>query len=158
MIGWFKVETIKRFNVRPILVTWLASVLVLTAIWAFAFHNIYLRDEPRIAASRWVFQNVHGPINVEIQTDDSIYSQPLPFPRNGYVQAGRPYTTTFVAQTNGVLDKVTLGHAINRLALSSTLKVTLSDTLMQFPARSLATGSLTSDFAAENDPRGNSQS
>ena len=44
------------------------SVLVLTAIWAFAFHTIYLRDEPRVAASRWIFQNVPGPINVQIQS------------------------------------------------------------------------------------------
>ena len=51
------------------------SVLILTAIWAFAFHSIYLRDEPRIAASRWIFQNVPGPINLQIDTNkDGVYA------------------------------------------------------------------------------------
>src|SRR5688572_14201148 len=75
------VEHPKRFNLATVLASILAiTVIVLTAIWAFAFQSIYLRPEPRIAASRWIYQNVHGPINVQIQTVDSTYNQPLPFP------------------------------------------------------------------------------
>src|SRR5687767_7778281 len=40
----------KGSTVRTVLASLLAvTVLALTAIWAFAFHSIYLRDEPRIA-------------------------------------------------------------------------------------------------------------
>jgi len=39
------------------------TVLILTAIWAFAFQSIYLRDETRMAASRWIYQNAPGPVN-----------------------------------------------------------------------------------------------
>jgi hypothetical protein len=49
---------------------------------AFAFQSIYVRDEPRMAASRWIFQNIPGPITLEIQqADGSTYNRPLPFPR-----------------------------------------------------------------------------
>ena len=40
------------------------TVLALTAIWAFAFQSIYLRDETRMAASRWMFKNVPSAINL----------------------------------------------------------------------------------------------
>ena len=131
-------------------------VLVLTAGWAFAYHNIYLRDEPRIAASHWIFQNIPGPINVQIQTEDSVYNQPVPFPSDGFIQAGQPYETSFVAPVDGTLDSIKLGHAINKLALSSTLNLTFSDTPNPTPDQALDSAPLTSEFAANGDPRGDS--
>ena len=119
MAAWFvfelaglKVEKFKRFNLPMILASLLGiTVIVLTAAWAFAFQSIYVRDEPRIAASRWIFQNVPGPVNVEIQqADASTYNQPLPFPTGTYIQAATPYQTTFVAQNKGLLKDVLLAH------------------------------------------------
>ena len=153
----FNVRAFKRFNFATLAAGILGiTVLVLTGIWAFAFDTIYLRDEPRVAASRWIFQNVAGPIDVQIQTEDSIYNQPLPFPQGGFIQAGQPYDTSFVAQSDGILDNITLGHALNKLASSSTLKLTLSNTPSPTPKQTLATASLTSDFASDNDSRGDS--
>jgi YYY domain-containing protein len=87
------------------------TVIALTAIWAFAFHSIYLRDEPRIAASRWIFQNIPGPINVQIQTeDDSTYNQPLPFPAGVNIQPTAPYQTSFTPQSDGLLKEILLAH------------------------------------------------
>src|SRR5688572_5833397 len=104
------VEGSKRFNPLPLLASIVGgTVLVLTAIWAFAFHSIYLRDEPRIAASRWIYQNVPGPINLKIErTDDSIYNQPVPFPTGTYVQPEAPYQTSFIPQNDGLLKEITL--------------------------------------------------
>jgi YYY domain-containing protein len=132
------------------------TVLALTAIWAFAFHSIYLREEPRMAASRWIYQNVPGPINVRIQTGDSIYNQPLPFPVDGYIQTGQPYDTSFAAQRHGTLESITLGHAVNQLADSSTLTITVSDVPNPTDGQALAIASLTSDFAGKEDERGDS--
>ncbi len=100
-----------------------------------------------MAASRWIFQNVPGPINVEYQTKGSTYNQPLPFPAGGFIQAGQPYDTTFVAQSDGIVDSITLGHAANTLASSSTLSLLLSDTPNPTPEQALTTASLTDDFA-----------
>ncbi|MEP7133523.1 MAG: DUF2298 domain-containing protein [Chloroflexota bacterium] len=119
MAAWFvfelaglKVEKFKRFNLPLILASLLGIIVVtLTAAWAFAFQSIYVRDEPRIAASRWIFQNVPGPINLEIQqADASTYNQPLPFPTGAYIQPETPYQTTFVAQNGGLLEDILLAH------------------------------------------------
>jgi YYY domain-containing protein len=160
MAAWVVFETPKITNhtlrnmylgIRTVLAV---LVVVLTAAWAFAFHSIYLRDEPRIAASRWIFQNVPGPINVEIQKlGDSAYNQPLPFPTGGFVQVGIPYDTTFVTQTEGMLDSILLGHATN-FASPSTVSMILSDTPNPTPDQALATASLTTDFSVQKDPRG----
>ena len=163
MAAWFVFETPKidsrilrntYYVIRNLLAV---TVIVLTAVWAFAFQSIYLRDEPRIAASRWIYQNIPGPINVEIQTPgDGTYNQPLPFPTDGFIQAGIPYNTTFIAQTDGVINSIKLGHASNALASPATVSLILSDTPDPLPEQVLATASLTADFSTVNDPRGDS--
>ena len=74
-------SSLKRLNWRKILATTAGVViLLLTFGWAFAFTGIYLRPETRIAASRWIFQNVPGPIDLQIQIPaGTTYQQPLPF-------------------------------------------------------------------------------
>jgi YYY domain-containing protein len=150
------VEGFKRFSISKILAGVLGiTVVVLTAAWAFAFQSIYTREEPRMAASRWIFQNVPGPINVQIQKlGDATYNQPLPFPTGGFIQAGQPYDTTFTAQSDGFIDSVILVHAANTLASSSTLNLILSDVPNPTPEQALATASLTDDFAISKDLRG----
>jgi YYY domain-containing protein len=124
MAAWFVFELAKSQKTaderRPTTVSRLRSigaivigvtVVTLTAAWAFAFQSIYVRDEPRIAASRWIFQNVPGPITLELQqADGSIYNRPLPFPTGVYIQPQLPYQTSFIAQNDGLLKEVTLAH------------------------------------------------
>ncbi len=121
MAAWFifemaglNVRTFKRSNVRMFAAALIGIVVVvLTAAWAFAFHSIYIRPEPRIAASRWIFQNIPGPINLRIQTGqdgDTPYNQPLPFPTGANIQPSMPYQTSFTAQSDGVLKEILLGH------------------------------------------------
>src|SRR5687767_13371854 len=109
------VEGSKRFNPLPLLASIVGgTVLVLTAIWAFAFHSIYLRDEPRIAASRWIYQNVPGPINLKIQkSDTSTYNQPLSFPTGVFLQPDAPYQTTFLPKQGGLLEEILLAHVVS---------------------------------------------
>ncbi|HLA06386.1 MAG TPA: DUF2298 domain-containing protein [Anaerolineales bacterium] len=152
------VEGSIRFNLSRIFAGFLGiTVVVLTAAWAFAFQSIYTRDEPRIAASRWIFQNVPGPINLQIlKLGDSIYNQPLPFPTGGFIQEGQPYDTTFTAQNDGILDGITLAHATNALASSSTIELTLSNAPIPTPDQILTTASLKVNFSTKKDPRGES--
>ncbi|MBL8101309.1 MAG: hypothetical protein JNM02_02150, partial [Anaerolineales bacterium] len=90
------------------------TVLILTAVWAFAFQSIYLRDETRMAASRWIFQNIPGPVNLRIETaDNGIYSQPLPIPTDLVIPAGTPYNLSFVPNVSGQISEVILGHAMD---------------------------------------------
>ena len=112
--GW-EVGTFKRSNVRTFAAALIGIVVVLlTAAWAFAFHSIYIRDEPRIAASRWIYQNIPGPINLRIETGQdgaAPYNQPLPFPAGVNIQPSMPYQTSFTAQRDGVVNEILLGHA-----------------------------------------------
>lgn len=102
----------KRVNLRAVLAGLVGvTVLALTAIWAFAFHSIYLRAEPRIAASRWIFQNIPGPINLQITTNENgTYNQPLPFPSGAQIEPTSPYQTSFVAERDGLLKEILLAH------------------------------------------------
>jgi len=99
-------------------------VLALTALWAFAFQSIYLRDESRMAASRWLFENAPGPINLQIKTGNETRNQPLSFPADGFIQADTPYSTVVIPQRDGELTGVTFAHVLNSSA--SSLTVTLS--------------------------------
>jgi YYY domain-containing protein len=119
MAAWFifevagvSVGTLKRSNVRTVAAGVLGITVVgLTVVWAFAFHSIYLRDEPRMAASRWIFQNVPGPINLKIETNgDGAYNQPLPFPAGATIRPALPYQTSFIARNDGLLEEIQLAH------------------------------------------------
>nr|MDQ3005927.1 DUF2298 domain-containing protein [Chloroflexota bacterium] len=151
------IEPHKRFNLATVLASILAiTVVVLTASWAFAFQSIYLRPEPRIAASRWIYQNIPGPINVQIQTGDTTYNQPLSFPIDGFMQPEQPHDAAFVAQRDGIVESIILGHAANTLSSSSTLNLIVSDQPAPTPEQALATASITNDFSTREDERGDS--
>ena len=117
-----RLPAMKRFDWRKIMaVTAGVLVLLATAVWAFAFSSIYLRSETRVAASRWIYQNVPGPIDLNIQTPaGTAYQQPLPFQLGNMIATNSPSQMAFTAQTDGVLNEILLPHVSNHL-----LKVTL---------------------------------
>jgi len=149
---------------RPTWKTVFASIigilaLIATAAWAYAFHTIYVREESRMAASRWIYQNVPGPINIRIQTPgDGIYNQPLAFFEGSTVQAGVPYDASFSARRDGVVTEIFLGHVVDPSAppesegQPQTLSLTFFDA--SNPDYVLARASLAQDFSPGKDPRG----
>ena len=144
-------------NIRTVLASLIGvTVLALTAAWAFAFNSIYLRNEPRMAASRWIYQNIPGAINIRIQNGNGTYNQPLPFPMNSFIKPDQPYDTSFSANSSGILENITLGDAVNGPGSSATVTLTLSDTPNPADGQTLATASLTSDFARQSDGQGKS--
>ena len=108
---------LKRLNWRKILATTVGVVvLLLTFGWAFAFVGIYLRPETRVAASRWIYQNVPGPIDLQIQTPTgTTYQQPLPFQAGNVIEANSPFQMAFTAQANGILNQILLPHVTNHI-------------------------------------------
>jgi YYY domain-containing protein len=163
MAAWFlfelpKLESEKsRFKLFEILAASLGVVvLVTTTIWAFAFQSIYLREETRVAASRWIFQNAAGPVNIRIQTaDNTIYNQPLPVPLEMSIQAGAPFNINFAPNRDGKVSEIVLGHAVDS-ASPSAIVLTLSPA--SSPDVVLARASELVDFHSTNDPRGPSVS
>lgn len=148
----FKIGRRTRFNLPAVLVCFSGiSVLILTAAWALAFQGIYLRDETRMAASRWIFQNVKGPVNLSIETTgQGTYRQPLSIPTGMWIQAGTPYDLSFTPNVSGQLSRVVLGHATD--TTPGAVVVTLVSA--SAPDRVLAQASELLDPALTADPRG----
>lgn len=148
---------LKHLNWRFILSA-TVGVLVMagTATYAYAFSRIYLRPETRIAASDWIFQNIPGPINLDIQISDGTAArQPLPFPYNGSIQSGTPYLTAFVTQNDGLLTSILLAHVADSSdSGTQTLRVILSSTPDTTQGQVLADLSVTAGFTPTGDPRG----
>ncbi len=132
---------------------WLVGGLVLftTLAWAFAFTRIYVRPITRVAAARWIYQNVPGPINLQIQTDESILNQPIPLPYGYAITAESPYSANFSARATGQVSAVYLGHVVDLSGSmgDKTLMVSLG-----LPGEGGSQGRLTADFSAVGDPRG----
>ena len=88
-----------------------AAVLLAVAVtagWALAFVHIYTRPHTRMAASRWMFQNLPGPVNLVIETETGRRQQPLSIPLAGELTAERPLQVVFPARESGRLTQVTL--------------------------------------------------
>jgi YYY domain-containing protein len=127
-------------------------VLTLTAIWAFAFQSIYLRPEPRMTASRWLFQNAPSAVNVFIETDGGLVRQPLPFPSAFPVTAGTPYSLQFTAQNDGAITEVTFGYARDDAGLPAPINLTLTSAAQ--PDLVLGRASTMLDTTQTANPRG----
>ncbi len=156
MAAWlvFNPPDLKRFKTRPIALGLGVVVLLLTTAWAFAFTRIYTRPHSRVAATRWIYQNLPGPISLSIQTADGNFNQQLPFPYGGTIDPANPYLASFTANVSGTLKQVTLPHVLATESFSQTLTLELLPLPETPPDQALATASLTSDFAPGADARG----
>jgi YYY domain-containing protein len=121
-----KVRTFKHLNLSTIFASLIgATVLILTAIWAFAFQSIYLREEPRVEASRWLFQNAPASVNVQIETENETLNQPLPISSELIISNGNPYLLVFTPKEDGLLNQITFAHALDASGLPSQINLTL---------------------------------
>ncbi len=102
---------------RPL--AWALALLVLggTAAYALAFSSIYQRDVTRLAASRWIYENVPGAISLQIAGPNGGSRQHLPFPNGFAFRPGEPYRSSFVPRVQGTLQEVQIPH----LSLIETL-------------------------------------
>ena len=149
---------------KPVRVNWprLASIaigamiLLATFAYAFGFSRIYTRPITRVDASRWVYKNVPGPINLPIQTSEGLYNQLIPFPYTYTIRPGVPYNYSFTPRESGTLAQVYLPRIKDQQATHQTL--TLQVTIHALPVKNtpLATATLTADLSPDDDPRGRS--
>ncbi len=128
------------------------TVLTLTAIWAFAFQSIYLRDETRMAASRWMFQNVPSPVNLAMDTDDGRYNQPVAIPADMPINAGTPYPISFIPVHAGGLTEITFGYARDEAGQPAPVVLTLASAAAPDVVLGRATTML--NTTQTTDPRG----
>lgn len=120
-------------------------VLVTTALWAFGFTRIYSTDHTRVAATRWIFQNIPGAINLHISTSDGGRTQMLYFPDQGRIQPGEPYIAGFQAKYSGVIDELFLPHVIDERSRSDKGALVIEVELASQPGQVIAQSQLSAD-------------
>ncbi|MFC1922376.1 DUF2298 domain-containing protein [Chloroflexota bacterium] len=90
-----------------------SGVLIATAVYAFSFSNIYTRPITRVGASRWIYQNIPGPINLPIKTLEGDFNQIISYPYNHIISPDFPFVSGFTAKQSGELTNIRLGGVID---------------------------------------------
>ncbi len=114
-------------------------VLGFTAGWAVAFDGIYTRPVTRVEASRWIYQNVPGAVNLSIRAANEEYHQPLALNSLVVLQREDTLHSSFRAVQSGTITEVYF-DSIRDLTLSGQPK-TLEVTIREAGKRYAATGS-----------------
>ncbi len=128
-----------------------ASVVIATTAYAYAFTQIYNRTITRIEASRWIYQNVPGPISLPIETEDGVQNQSLSFPYDYRILPQLPYITSFKPKTKGELREILLPNVLDESVIQE--ERTLLITVQTIPPGEtpLATGSYTGYLSKSED-------
>jgi YYY domain-containing protein len=129
-------------------------VLILSISWAFAFTRIYNRPFTRVEASRWILNNIPGAINLQIQTEDGLYNQPLPIPSGFTLESGVPYQTTFQAKQSGSLNEIYFPHILDKEISSVDRKLEVLINQSSNDPDSSSRGILEGIFSSPSDTRG----
>jgi YYY domain-containing protein len=103
-----------------------AFVLIYTLLYAYGFTRIYTRPITRLAASRWIYQNVPGPVVLHFDTTEGQVNQPLPVSYNSYISKVTPYEAAFQPAQDSSLTQVTLNNLVISNASSETALLTLT--------------------------------
>jgi len=103
---WRKIR-ISGKSLRIIGVVSAALVLSGTLIYAFAFSRIYTRPVTRIEASEWIYENIEGPINLMLETEDGDFMQQGQYRNQVTLLPGQSYLSAFVADRDGTVESIT---------------------------------------------------
>lgn len=107
LFGYFKAHKPKLLFL-PIVIT--AIVFLGTLAYGFAFSRIYTRPATRVEASDWYYQNIPGPVNVIIETDDGEKQQVLPYEAGLRISSDLPAVWSFIAQDTTRVNQLNFDH------------------------------------------------
>lgn len=110
ILEWFKKREI-TFSLRSNWKNGLSFLLVLLVVlgtfaYAFAFSRIYTRTHTRVEASRWIFANIPGPLNVQVDSNGELNSYPIEVFNNRIVEKDAPLLTDFTIDSSGATSSI----------------------------------------------------
>jgi len=132
-------------RIKPHVLKWIGIILTVlvilgTAAWAFAFTRIYTRPHTRVAATDWIYENVPGPINLVINTEDRLFTQPLPYRSGDTLIREEPYLIPFQPAADSIITSVRLPYVVDQYGSTDLQRMRVSLLSMDDPAAQLATG------------------
>ncbi len=75
-------------------------------LWSLAFVQIYIQPNSRVAASRWIYENVPGPMTLTLQGEQGSVSQQLSLPYNVRIRPEASLLTSFSVRQGGELNQI----------------------------------------------------
>ena len=132
-------------HIKPHVLKWVGIILTVlivlgTAAWAFAFTRIYTRPHTRVAATDWIYENVPGPINLVINTEDGLFNQPLPYRSGDTLIREEPYLIPFQPAADSIITGVRLPYVVDQYGSTDLQRMRVSLLSADDPATQLATG------------------
>lgn len=153
----------------------LATVIVVSgALWGFAVSRIYTRPVTRVAATKWIVENVPGDITLlfntpdgpreyqiglsnawPVTTEDLSNTDEEPIQR-AYLEAGTPYRATFELPFDGTLTAIRFNHVTD--PIETAAEKTLAVQVLNVDAGNdlVTSGVISDNFTTGDDWRGES--
>jgi len=141
---------------HPLAIILAVLALLSSFAYAFGFSRIYTKNITRITASRWIYNNIPGPISLSIQTEDGIVNQSLPVPYKLVITPGAPYSTNFHAIDSGMLSQVTFPRIVDEFADPEEREIEIEISSIGSEVESLGAARVITDLSSPDDPRGQS--
>jgi len=88
--------------------------LLFTAGWAFAFSRIYTDPQPRVAATRWIFENIPSAATLIVDGADESHQQLLTYPEGLIIQGESGWLTSFDSKYAGQVTAINFPQMINK--------------------------------------------
>ncbi len=129
LVDWAARRASRRALWRALSIAVLAVVVVGTYGWAWAFTNIYRTTTTRVAASRWIYENIPTAVTLNLTANGATQTVQLPFPNKTILQGdNQPVAAPFEVQQAGTLESITLNRLIDLQADPDpeTLRVTIA--------------------------------
>ena len=146
---------IKPKTIRLIGIILIIFIILSTAAWAFAFSRIYTRSHTRVAASRWIYQNIPGALTLQLETESGNFQQPLPYRAGDSFESGDVYRIPFIAVSDGFLHRISFPHILDQSQTASNKNLLLTVVSDHAPQEILATAGVQSEFlTTDGDWRG----
>jgi YYY domain-containing protein len=103
---------------RPAAAVLGGAALIGAAAWALAFVQVYRQPVSRVAAARWIYANVPGPVNLHIASEAGETTQPISAPYNYAIGPGSPLFIGFTAHESGEVTSIDLKTLVTPLHFS----------------------------------------
>lgn len=125
--AWDKISSLTHKNrrnfARVVLGASMAIVVISTAVWAFSFVNIYKEPHTQVDASRWIYRNIPGSINLVVDDSGEKHFEPGSLSVNAVLapNAGTALDLTFKPDTWGRLNTLKLNISEDSPGLGENL-------------------------------------